>query len=161
MGCGADKNRMLKDEDREISYKYPDSDISCTGNDKTPIEIKIIGEISELFNKKKRRANVRLRSSMGINPDISLSYAWSLVNDYNSISSDSWKKVTFENVPTVSNQDNDIKNQQIIVIDSNDITTPSGVSGKYYLFVRIDTLQDIFLNSWVNAVDSTINYISA
>ena len=161
LGCGADKNRMLKDEDREISYKYPDSDISCTGNDKTPIEIKIIGEISELFNKKKRRANVRLRSSMGINPDISLSYAWSLVNDYNSISSDSWKKVTFENVPTVSNQDNDIKNQQIIVIDSNDITTPSGVSGKYYLFVRIDTLQDIFLNSWVNAVDSTINYISA
>ena len=160
LGCGADKNKKLEDKNGEISYKYPSSDVSCTGNDKSSIDVKIVGTTSELFNKKMRSANIKLSSSFGINPDIGLSYAWSLNNDYNSISSDSWKHVNFKSVPTIEKQKNDMKEGNIIV-NSDDITTPSGVTGQYYLFVRIDRLNDIFMNSWVNAVNSDINYISS
>ena len=160
LGCGADKNKILEDKNGEISYKYPSSDVSCTGNDKSSIDVKIVGTTSELFNKKMRSANIKLSSSFGINPDIGLSYAWSLNNDYNSISSDSWKHVNFKSVPTIEKQKNDMKEGNIIV-NSDDITTPSGVTGQYYLFVRIDRLNDIFMNSWVNAVNSDINYISS
>ena len=160
LGCGADKNRKLEDKNGEISYKYPSSDVSCTGNGVSPIDVKIVGTTSELFNKKKRSANIKLSSSFGINPDIGLSYAWSLNNDYNSISSDSWKHVNFKSVPTIEKQKTDMKEGNIIV-NSDDITTPAGVTGQYYLFVRIDRLNDIFMNPWVNAVNSDINYISS
>ena len=160
LGCGADKNKKLEDKNGEISYKYPSSDVSCTGNDKSSIDVKIVGTTSEIFNKKMRSANIKLSSSFGINPDIGLSYAWSLNNDYNSISSDSWKHVNFKSVPTIEKQKNDMKEGNIIV-NSDDITTPAGVTGQYYLFVRIDRLNDIFMNPWVNAVNSDINYISS
>ncbi|MBQ6404449.1 MAG: type II secretion system protein [Bacilli bacterium] len=94
---------------------------------------------------KKRNIVLKIHSDTGIDVKPSLSYGFSLDKSSNVI--DGWGTVSLT-VPGREQQKNDILDGHSIEIESNKISTPEGVSGDYYLVVKVNKLLDITGKSW-------------
>lgn len=172
LGCGGKKegeNNAL--EDKDITYKYPNSDLTCVdidgdgiedeggeGQTFNPFSLSIKGKVGSSFNSKRKSTTVHISSPFGITPNISLYYAWSESNDYNSIGSNEWKKVNIQ-VSAENTQKEKIKFGEDVTVDSSEIITPKDADGAYYLFVRVDSLIDLSGNPWSGMNGN--NYISS
>ena len=163
LGCGEKKNGKVDNvsislpEEGEI---YEMDTEYCTGIEQNNLKVYASKDKdASKFNKKQRQSKVTIMSGTGINSQIDIYAGWSLdKNNYDGIS---WKKVEFNNVPSVSSQMNTIKtNAGIVSTVSNAVTTPENKTGKYYLILRVDNLQDLSSTSWKNTNQANGNYLS-
>ena len=100
---------------------------------------------SSVYDKKRRKAKIEIRSATGIYNDINVSYAWHNIKE--SSSNLNWTRIGFK-VESVEKQKEALLNSDIIVTYSEEIITPEGGDGTYRLLIKVDNLKDIYGNSY-------------
>ena len=101
---------------------------------------------------RKTGINVIVNSYTGINPNVQMYYGFT--TDADSQTSDyTWQRVSF-NIPTVNEQKRTLASGSSpsgIKITSSEIYTPDNYDGSLYLILRIDSMLDLYGESWSRA----------
>ena len=95
---------------------------------------------------KQRNVKLTITSNTGINDNMQIYYGFSYNQDTNVINN-SWKPLPVK-VLGKKKQKEKILAGETISITTDDLTTPANVTGKLYLVVRIDTLENLTTESW-------------
>ena len=147
LGCGKKKNGKAGSIDTTLPVANQENVMKpeyCTGTEENNLEIVSDPIKSDVYDKKKKKAKIKITSGTGINPKIVLSYKWSTSNT--NVSGD-FTSVSFK-VP--GNQKEKLLNGEVISTQSADITTPDNSTGNYYLIIKVDQLQDLYGSKWKN-----------
>ena len=147
LGCGKKKdgkaNRLdttlpIANHANEMKVEY------CTGTEENNLEIVTVPEKSVEYDKKKKKTKIKITSGTGINNQIKIGAKWSTSEtDYGG----TFNNVSFK-VP--GDQKAKLLNGEIISTQSPDITTIDNATGKYYLILKVEQLQDLYGSKWKN-----------
>ena len=145
IGCGKINSKGNVD----ISYRYPKNgvgNIDTCGVGSTAI-MSFRTNITDptALKYKTRSMKVIVSSNTGIDSNPIIQYAFSDTNVGSSVSS--WSTLTIHPNPSGA-QTEKILAGEIIEVFSQQIETPKDLTGKYYLILRIDRLQDLHHNNW-------------
>ncbi len=158
LGCG-DK---VGDKVEKVTITYPEQnkvysiDSDECKFEESNISISASPNNSLVYNSTKKTTKIVINSPTGIHTNRNISYAWSNSNDYNSVTT--WNKLNI-NIPSNAVQKEKVLKAENVVAESMQLTTPEGGNGSYYLFVKIDGLQDLVGKSWVNKENIGRNYV--
>ena len=142
--CGKPQTGGAISKDVEI----PEGDINsnlCGLNVPTKIDIKFHPESSHTPNVRRKNITVDFKSPTGINSDPIIYWAFSDKADFSTIIGD-WNKLDLD-IPSK-------KKQKALILQGNTISltkefiTPKNYSGKLYLVLKIDRLQDLGGKNW-------------
>lgn len=142
--CGKPQADGTISKDVEI----PEGDINsnlCGLNVPTKIDIKFHPESSHTPNVRRKNITVDFKSPTGIHSDPIIYWAFSDKADFSTIIGD-WKKLDLD-IPSK-------KKQKALILQGNTISltkefiTPKNYSGKLYLVLKIDRLQDLGGKNW-------------
>ena len=106
------------------------------------------------YNKKRKKTKLTISSLTGIQNNINISYAWS--KDENAYESSSYTRIGFK---VEGNQKEKLLNGEVIETTSDELITPKGENGIYYLLVKVEKLNDIYGNNWKNPDGTDSKYI--
>ena len=146
LGCGKKKDGKAKSIDTTLPIANQENVMKpeyCTGTEENNLEIIAEPLKSEAYDKKKKKTKIKITSGTGINPKMVISYKWSTSNTN---VSGTFTSLSFK-VP--GDQKAKLLNGEIISTSSADITTPEA-TGKYYLILKVEQLQDLYGSRWVN-----------
>ena len=142
--CGKPQSGGAISKDVEI----PEGDINsslCGLNVPTKIDIKFSPESSHTPNVRRKNITVEFKSPTGIHSDPIIYWAFSDKADFSSIIGE-WKQLDID-VPSK-------KKQKALILQGNTISltkefiTPKNYSGKLYLVLKIDRLEDLGGKNW-------------
>ena len=158
LGCGKKKNGKANSIDTTLPIANQENVMKpeyCTGTEENNLEISaLIGSDANSMNKKRKKTKLTITSATGINTKMSLSVKWSTnENDHDG----TFEKVDFK-VP--GDQKEKMLNGEIISTTSNELITPAGKTGEYYLIVKVDLLQDLYGSKWKNPDGTSSKYVS-
>lgn len=146
LGCGTVKNNKVnKVELRPNPGIVINTQCSTNPETKVTIEPTIKNETS--LTKKSLSLQLKMTSLTGFqnNGALKLKYAWTTSS--NSVGSNAeWKELTFPTTPSINEQKKQIlANKEITLKNTNQtkIITPSGATGKYYLAVKPEVINDV------------------
>lgn len=107
---------------------------------KSTISIEASPASSKVPEKQQMTVKVTLKSSTGIDTNSNIHYGWSKSNNYTGVTS--WSKLSIS-IPSKEEQNKTIFENLKEVEASTNVTTPSGLNGDYYLFIKVDRLTDL------------------
>lgn len=107
---------------------------------KSTISIEASPASSKVPEKQQMTVKVTLKSSTGIDTNSNIHYGWSKSNNYTGVTS--WSKLSIS-IPSKEEQNKTIFENLKDVETSTNVTTPSGLNGDYYLFIKVDRLTDL------------------
>ena len=110
--------------------------------------------VGNSYNKKRKKTKLTISSLTGIQNNINISYAWS--KDENAYESSSYTRIGFK---VEGNQKEKLLNGEVIETRSDELITPKGENGIYYLLVKVEKLNDIYGNNWKNPDGTDSKYI--
>lgn len=146
LGCGTVKNNKVnKVELRPNPGIVINTQCSTNPETKVTIEPTIKNETS--LTKKSLSLQLKMTSLTGFqnNGALKLKFAWTTSS--NSVASNAeWKEVTFPTTPSINEQKKQIlANKEITLKNTNQtkIITPSGATGKYFLAVKPEVINDV------------------
>ncbi len=156
IGCG----KKADDGEVNVTYKNPKGgigSIETCGVDATAI-MTFSTDITNpnSFKYKNRSMKVIISSNTGIAGDPLIQYGFSEVEDGTTISH--WEPLTI-NPESVDKQNNKILQGMTITATSSQISTPTGLTGKYYLILRVDRLKDPHGVNWASEGNSNYVYL--
>lgn len=154
--CGKKENNKAKTIEKilpeEGSADY-EEDVFCGDSNSTnsvteTIKINATSDyISNKYDKKRRKTNIEITSATGIYNKINISAGWTTGNSYENVKE--WTKLSFK---IKENQKESLLNGSTINTISQELVTPKKSStegeGVYYLYLRVDSLQDLYGNKW-------------
>ncbi len=145
IGCGKkDSNGNVN-----VSMKYPKEGIvssdTCDINAETIMSFKTNITNPTDINYKVRTMKVIISSNTGVNENPIIQYGFSASKTPNVV--ENWAPLQI-NPPGKDSQENKIESGEIIEVSSKQIQTPEGLTGNYYLVLRVDRLQDISGKNW-------------
>ena len=108
----------------------------------------------ESISYKKRAIGVIVSSNTGVNSDPIIKYGFSASQNSNIVGN--WETLDIQPGSSDS-QISQIENGHVIRVTSAPVETPTGLTGSYYLVLRIDRLQDVSGKDW--AVEGSNNYV--
>ncbi len=152
IGCGrVDANNQFI-----VDVKYPEEGLSINNATCDVDAISIMDFYANptedtSINFKKRNIKVTITSDTGINDNVVIYYGFSYTKDSNVINND-WKKVPVI-VPGKKSQKNDIYDGKTIRITSDNLITPEGVTGKLYLVLQVEKLENLSGEKWTGTIE--------
>jgi type IV pilus assembly protein PilA len=147
--CSSSSNGKVILPYSEEAYKMDTT--TCSKDSSTFISITGSPNSSTGYGAKRRSVTVKISSITGINSSPIIYYAWSSSNT--SVSGLTFDKKVSITVPGSSKQEKKMLAAEEVVASSNEITSPSGLTGDYYLILKVDRLVDLSGNSWVSYSD--------
>ena len=144
--CGVSQTGGSISKDVEIPEGNVDSDL-CGLNVDTKIDIIFNPESSHTPNVQRKNINVEFKSPTGIHSDPIIYWAFSDKADFSSIIGE-WKQLDID-VPSKKKQKAQILQGSTISL-TKEFITPKNYSGKLYLVLKIDRLQDLGGKNWTN-----------
>ena len=160
LGCGNKKNGKVE----KISYTLPiegkeSNEMNpgyCTGVMENNLLITATPEKSIGYSKKQASTQLKIQSATGINAGMEINTKWITKAEKDAGNYASMSDFTKTGFKVKGNQEDKILKGEIIETTSGNLTTPAGVSGEYYLLVRVDKSTDLYGDSWKNP-DNTNN----
>ncbi len=154
IGCG----KKDSEGNIHITYQYPKEGVVSSetcGEDATAI-MSFRTDITNpnSLNYKSRSMKVIISSNTGIHSNPQIQYGFSDQKEGSTVSN--WGELTI----TPEEEDQQIEkivSGETIEVQSQQIETPEGLTGKYYLVLKIIRLQNINSNQWSN--DETSSYV--
>ena len=147
LGCGKKKNGKADSLDTTLPIANQENVMRpeyCTGTEENNLEITTEPLKSEAYDKKKKKTKIKITSGTGINNQIKIGAKWGTSKiDFGG----DFTSVSFK-VP--GDQKAKLLNGEIISTKSEDITTIDNATGKYYLILKVEQLQDLYGSKWVN-----------
>ncbi len=156
IGCG----KKTDNGEIKVNYKLPKEGIGTV--ETCGVDADVIMSFStditnpNSFKYKNRSMKVIVSSNTGIASEPLIQYAFSETKDGATISS--WNNLTIQ-PESVDKQNNKILQGMTITATSSQISTPTGLTGKYYLILRVDRLQDPHGNNWSSEGNSNYVYL--
>ena len=144
--CGVPQTGGTISKDVEIPEGSVDSEF-CGLNVDTKIDIIFNPESSHTPNVQRKNINVEFKSPTGIHSDPIIYWAFSDKADFSSIIGE-WKQLDID-VPSKKKQKAQILQGSTISL-TKEFITPKNYSGKLYLVLKIDRLQDLGGKNWTN-----------
>ena len=145
IGCGkADENGVVT-----VTYKLPKEGV--ISSDTCGVDAETIMSFStnitdpESMEYKTRSMKVTVSSSTGVNSNPIIQYGFSANKDPNIV--EGWNTLTL-NPSSSTTQISAIEAGETIRVTSDQISTPKGLTGNYYLVLKIDRLQDVTGRNW-------------
>ena len=157
LSCGEKKENGAV----ENGFSYPEGahqkDETACGGFESEFSMNIspsLGGTEESY--KKAEIEFVISSYTGIAQNADISYAFGYDDDVNHIFTE-WNKASI-NVASASEQRKQIKNGSIINATTDKIYTPDSADGDIFLFLRIDTLTDLYGEKWTAQKDKILSY---
>ena len=146
IGCGS----VNADGSVSVDVKMPKTGLSssdtCSVNTSTIMSFTAKPSADSSIKYRKRNIQLTISSDTGINNNMSVYYGFSYNKDTNVINND-WKALPVK-LPGKKEQKEDILAGQTISITTDDLTTPTSVTGELYLVVRVDNLENLSGDKW-------------
>ena len=145
IGCGKADNGGNVTIDTTLSSTNiitTECDIDAT----TFMDFKAVPKESASIKYRKRNVKLTITSDTGINDNMQIYYGYSYNQDTNVINN-SWKKLPVK-VLGKNKQKEKILSGETISITTDDLVTPTNVTGELYLVIRIDKLENIATEEW-------------
>ena len=166
LGCGPEKNGRVS----KITILYPDEETptpeTCAGPGSgdpsgggggNTISITATPDSTGKYDRKQKKSNVILTSSLGIRTEAVIYYAWRQDTNYAAVTD--WQKLDLQ-IPSKSKQMSTISKAENVVVTSGDLLTPKGGTGDYNLLLRVDRLDNLAEKPWINQEDPTSKYLN-
>ena len=124
---------------------------TCNLEAKVIMDFQAVPEESLSVKYKKRNIKLTISSDTGFNDDMQIYYGFSYNQDSNVIDNN-WRKLPIK-ASGKRSQKEKILSGEAISITTDDLTTPAGVTGKLYLVIRVDKLENLANESWTRDKD--------
>ncbi len=146
IGCG----NVGADGKVKVNIKLPKEGLSgsdtCSVDSQTIMSFTANPSEDSSIKYKKRNIKLTISSETGINDNMAVYYGFSDTKDSNVINNE-WKKLPVK-IPGKKSQKEDIYEGKTIHITTDDLITPSNVTGKLYLVIQIEKLENLTTDSW-------------
>ena len=155
LGCGDKVNDAVKD----VSITYPEEntiyemDSDVCGLDASNINITVDPFDPNKFAKR-HKTHIVLTSPTGINNNVEIYAAWR--KDQNVENVTSWKKIV---VKVPEGQRAKVESGEEIRIQSDEEVTPPNENGSYYLLLKVERLDDLYGEHWINKQTEESKYL--
>ena len=154
IGCGKKDSKG----NVNVSIKYPKNGVVSSDTCSIDAEV-IMSFTTDITNPnslayKERAMKVIISSSTGINMGPIIQYGFSATKTPDVV--EGWNTLNFR-IESATVQSKKIEAGETIQAASKQISTPSNLTGKYYLVLRVDRLQDIASKNW--AKEGTDAYV--
>lgn len=139
LGCG----KVVAGEVGDITIFPEGSSIntsSCDYDSEIIMNFTTSPENSNTIDKRQLNVQVHLFSDTGVTPNSQIEYGFSSNQD-GSVVNNTWNPLTLQ-VPNTTEQKQKIVNGEGVVVNSN-VSTPDGITGLYYLVLKVTKLQDL------------------
>ena len=146
IGCGRVASNGQIIIDTTLSSTSNIITTGCDLNSSTVMNLIASPKESASIKYKQRNVKLTITSNTGINDNMQIYYGFSYNQDTNVINN-SWKPLPVK-VLGKNKQKEKILAGETISITTDDLTTPANVTGKLYLVVRIDKLENLATESW-------------
>ena len=124
---------------------------TCNLEAKVIMDFQAVPEESLSVKYKKRNIKLTISSDTGFNDDMQIYYGFSYNQDSNVIDNN-WRKLPIK-ASGKRSQKEKILSGEAISITTDDLTTPAGVTGKLYLVIRVDKLENLVGEPWTRDKD--------
>ena len=153
IGCGPIENKKVKIDTLISNVRKIDENL-CKNDANILFDTTPDPDFDNKY--KKRSIKLSITSQTGINNNLKIYYGFSL-NKETSIINNNWKQLKID-ILGKKEQKKKIYAGKIITIESEELTTPEGVTGDLYLVLRIDKLENLAEEPWSSneAVDNKI-----
>ena len=154
ISCGTVKEDGSVSKEVEIPEGNVIDSTYCGLTVDTRIRFNFNPENSPIPNVKRKNIKLLIDSNTGINSQPIIQYAFSDTEDLSHMVTE-WKRLDL-NVPSK-------KKQKAVILSGNtvkvfsDFITPNNISGKLYLVLKIDRLQDLGGNNWTNTDNDIVS----
>lgn len=140
MGCGNKNEGSKVDVVKRFPDNIPEMDEENCGLGKPTVSIKGNPETTKVPEKKELSVKVTLQSITGLLKKPGINYGWSKTKNASAVTN--WSQLSFQ-IPSRKEQEKIIfdENKQLEV--TQNVTTPSGETGDYYLVISINQLYDL------------------
>lgn len=146
LGCGTVKNNKVNNVELRPNPGIV-INTQCSSNPETKVTIEPTIKNETSLTKKSLTFQLKMTSLTGFqnNGALKLKFAWTTSS--NSVAANAeWKELTFPTTPSINEQKKQIlANKEITLKNTNQskIITPSGATGKYYLAVKPEVINDV------------------
>ena len=155
IGCGKKDSKGNVD----VSIKYPRNGVNidtCDLDAKAIMSFRTDITNPNSFKYKTRSMKVIISSITGINSNPIVQYGFSDIKNGSTVSN--WGQLEIK-PESISIQTDKILAGETIEVTSQQIHTPTGLTGRYYLVLRIDRLQDIDYKNWTQEGEDPYVYL--
>ena len=154
--CGDEIKGKLNKVTISIPNNIPEmNNAACTGVDESNLLISLVdAQTGGKKDKNRKKAKLKIESGTGINNNVIIYAKWSM--DENDHTTSGFEKIDFK---VKSNQEKSILNGEMISTISDELVSPQ-LTGKYYLIVRVDRLEDLYGHSWKNPTTPDSKYLT-
>ena len=159
LGCGEKK----EDKAKSVTVSFPEKDkvyqmdtSICGGVSGSSIDISS-DSLDSLVYQKRKSMRLLLTSTAGIQNRTEVYYTWREDRNFDAVTV--WDQVDFS-IPSSRNQKKKLLMGQEVQVPSNEFITPEGVTGSYYLLIRIDHLEDLYGEVWYDIENPENQFLS-
>ena len=144
--CGSLGNGKMQEEKISIPKDIPVmNEEVCTGVNESNLVITAVdAQTGGKKDKNRKKAKIKIESGTGINNNVIIYGKWSL--DKEDHTNSGFEKITFK---VKGDQESTILNGYPISTTSDEVVSPV-LTGKYWLILRVDRLEDLYGHSWRN-----------
>ena len=143
IGCGKESGGTV-----HVTKRFPEVAVSktnCSIDSDVLMTINASPTQSSSNDVKRKKIKVTVNSTTGINQQPLIFYGFNTTGN-NTIDGE-WQPLPIT-LPTESDQISTVESGNTVSVTSDEILTPEGVTGDYYLMIRVDRLQDLVGRDW-------------